>query len=34
VRPDFGYPILACMVLTVLFAFLSWHIVKSRALKW
>ena len=31
-RPDFGYPILACMVLTVPLAVLSWHLVERPAL--
>ena len=33
-RPDFGYPIIACMVLTVPLAFLSWHLVEAPALRW
>ena len=33
-RPDFGYPIIACMVLTVPFAALSWHLVEGPALRW
>ena len=33
-RPDFGYPILACMVLTAPLALLSWHLVERPALRW
>jgi peptidoglycan/LPS O-acetylase OafA/YrhL len=32
--PRFGYPILACMALTVPFAALSWHLVEKPALRW
>lgn len=32
--PDFGHPILACMILTVPFAVLSWHLVEAPALGW
>ena len=32
--PDFDRPILACMVLMVPFAVLSWHLMEAPALGW